>query len=116
MIFLKLVVCLIFLISATCRVQAQALLTNKKWSLTNNNFQTQVIFHDNGRYEIIMGSMSQTIEWKKVHDMLILIFPPENKNQPAISQEYLIKKLQGDTLQVRRIGYDDIETFVVSNE
>lgn len=116
MIFLKLVVWLVLVVSATGSVQAQSSLTNKKWSLTNNNLETQVVFHEDGRYELIMGSISQIIAWKKVHDMLILTFPPENKNQQAISQEYLIKKLQSDTLQVQRIGYTTIETFVVSKE
>lgn len=116
MIFLKLALCLVLVVTATGSMHAQALLTNKKWSLTNNNFQTQVVFHDDGRYEIIMGSISQIIEWKKVHDMLVITFPPENKNQQAISQEYLIKKLQADTLQVQRVGYPNIETFVASRD
>jgi len=116
MILLRLALCLFFVVSATGSVQAQSLLTNKKWSLTNNNLQTQVVFHEDGRYEIIMGSLSQINEWKKVYDMLIITFPPENKNQQAISQEYLIKKLQEDTLQVQRIGDADIETFVTTTE
>ncbi len=114
--FLKLALFFVFVVCATGSIQAQALLTNKKWSLTNNNLQTQVVFHEDGRYEIIMGSISQINAWKKVHDMLIITFLPEYKNQQAISQEYLIKKLQADTLQVQRVGYPDIETFVASRD
>ncbi|MDO1451706.1 hypothetical protein Q0590_35865 [Rhodocytophaga aerolata] len=113
---MKLAVGLVLVVSATSSLQAQALLTNKKWSLTNNNLETQVVFHEDGRYKIIMGSISQIIEWRKVHDMLVIIFPPENRNQQAISQEYLIKKLQEDTLQVQRVGFPTIETFVAIRE
>jgi hypothetical protein len=116
MIFLKLVVCLVLVVSLTGSLQAQSLLTNKKWILTNNNLETQVVFHEDGRYEIMMGSISQILQWTRVHDMLVITLPPENKNQQAISQEYLIKKLQADTLQVQRVGYPTLETFVARSE